>query len=280
MVASVLIAISLGSSSCSLGSMPSRTSSSDSSSEISESETTALFDPTGSSESVEDTSLSGKLMSLADQYMDVLRRGDAVEVAEHFRLTTRDILSPVFECYEEVFRVLFTDVDYSYGALFTTDYTDYSLEVTCKIPDIKSCVSLVLEDTEFMDEVTKEWVIAIATDYSSQDATNKYNDMVNNILEEALRRIKEGEFDGKELVTGSFQFHDNGNENWICSRTPEFVKICTKDNYMWKLIYIDPTGEYKLIECVGGALVTEGTIKQKDLDNCLELKMKEIVGEE
>jgi hypothetical protein len=283
MIAALTLAVSMISSSCSLGSMPSRTSSVSSESESSSSEPSVTdyvhpFDTPVPTETTE-VPITDKRILLAEDYMKVLSTGDFDAVSAYFGLSFRDMMEPVFDCYLDIFRVLFANLEYSYGSLFTTNYTDYSLDVTCKVPDIKSCVSIVLEDEEFMNEVSKEWILALVAEFGSDESVTAYAEMVNNILLEALRRIEEGEYTEKVIATGSFRFHDNGVEDWICSGTPEFVKMCAKDDYMWKLIYIDPISEYYLIERVGNLLVSDGTIMQKQLDTCLENKRKEIVEE-
>lgn len=289
MIASVLLAILLVSSSCSLGSLPSRTTtdSSVSDPETSEvSETTYrhpldTVDPNESTaETTEESGKSKEFKDISEEYMKVLQTGDPTSVMEKFRISSGDFLAPIFACYVEIFTTLFTNMDYNFGALSSKGYTECDLDVTCRIPNVKACVDLVLADEDFMLEVSREWVLAQVNGYNSQTAIDAYANMVNNILLEALRRINEGEFTEKTIYSGYFSFHDNGDGDWVCVATPDFVKVCNKDDYMWKLIYLDPVAEYSLVSSTGAVLVSEGTVNQKDLDECLSKKQKEIVEED
>lgn len=281
LIASLMIATSLVTSSCSLGSMPSRTKSSDSVSDTDPSDSIyseSVPDTDISSESEENGSVDQSLRDSADQYMAVLQTGDLSSVMDYFRISFREITEPMYECYEQVFRTLFKDVSYDYGSVLTSDYNDFDLSVTCKVPDIDACVDTVLSDEAFMNDVSADWVKAIVAEYNSMDALIAYEAMRNNILLEALRRIEEGEFTDVLVVSGSFRFHDNsGENNWLCTRTPDFVRMCANDYYMPKLVYIDPQSRLNLIIRVGSSLAEKGDMDRKALDTFLEEHSAEIL---
>lgn len=268
-------------SSCSLGSMPSRTESKDSSSASGSSDTTyseSSDDSDLSSESTGMDDVDQSLQEAGDQYMAVLSTGDIQAVMEYFQISFREIIEPMYDCYEQVFYTLFKNVEYSYGPIVTSDHIDYELSLTCKVPDIASCVNDVLEDEEFMKSVSSSWVQAMIAEYNSMDALSAYADMLNNILVEALRRINGGEFTDKLSLSDYFRFHDNdGRRTWLCTRNPSFVTMCGKNHYMRRLVYIAPVKKLDLISLVGNDLVEEGTIKKNTLDTFLIEHTQEIL---
>ena len=278
MIVSISVAIALIASSCSLGSMPSKTSSSDTSSDETSDTCGVITDSSisGNSSSSDDLSatetgdhsLDYKLKEQAEKYMAVLSSGDLQGVMDYYKIIFREIMDPVYVCYEDVFRTLFSDLEYSYGAIFTTNNIDYDLTVTCKVPDIDACVDTVFADTEFMKSAASDWVTSIVADYESMETVYAFERMKNSILLEALRRIEEGEFTEKLMITGSFRFHDNGGKNdWVCIKTPDFVKRCARDYYMMKLVNIHPVMQLDLIRLTGESLIADGTIKQKAFDD-------------
>ena len=137
MIVSISVAIALIASSCSLGSMPSKTSSSDTSSDETSDTCGVITDSSisGNSSSSDDPSatetgdhsLDYKLKEQAEKYMAVLSSGDLQGVMDYYKIIFREIMDPVYVCYEDVFRTLFSDLEYSYGAIFTTDNIDYAL---------------------------------------------------------------------------------------------------------------------------------------------------------
>lgn len=268
-------------SSCSLGSMPSRTKSSDTS-VPSDSETPNRTENTSGSDTEtgeEDGSLEQEFHALAEEYMTVLSSGDLSAVMQQFNISFRDIMYPLYESYELVFRVLFYNLSYSYGSILTTDHCDYDLNVSCSVPDIDACVETVLADEAFMNDVAQEWVKSAVADYDSTETLTAYETMRNSILIEALRRIVEEEFTDKIPMAGFFRFHDNGGHAWLCTRTPDFVKMCAQDNYMPKLVYITPVAKLDLIKRVGELLTEDKTIKKKALEEFLETRTSDILGE-
>ena len=278
-IVSFLMSVALFASSCSLGSMPSKTSSmlaSDIPTDTT-SQATTTADPS-STEETEDTSLKGQFQKMADEYMDVLRSGDVKATSEIFGYLRNEILPAKYDCDEQVFSTVFKDVSYFYGPLITADHSNYDLEVTMKIPDIRSCEDLILEDEAFLNEAAKEWVQLLCDDYSSEEAQTAFLKFINDFILEAGRRISEGEYTETLLVSGTFRFHDNGEGNWLITKTPEFVRYCTQDYFMNRISYIDDITLYYIIQNSGKALVEEGTITQEQLDNVLLTKKNEILS--
>ena len=202
--------------------------------------------------------------------MAVLSSGDLQGVMDYYKIIFRDIMDPVYVCYEDVFRTLFSDLEYSYGAIFTTDNIDYDLTVTCKVPDIDACVDTVFADEDFMKTVAADWVTVLVSDYESQESLYAYERMRNSILLEALRRINEGEYTEKQMFTGSFRFHDNGGRaDWVCLKTPEFVRLCAQDFYMPMLVYMTPIMKLELIRLSGESLIADGRVEKRAFDDFL-----------
>lgn len=274
-------------SSCSLGSLPSRTSSvkesSDITEETEETEETDYTDDTEESgpEDSEDTAVesgvAAELKAIAGEYLEVLVAGDFAATGDKFNLNYGVVLPITYECDKEFYTALFTNITYSYGSILTTDYVDYSLDVTFEVPDYQACVDTILEDEEFMNSVSSEWIQALAEDYESGKALLAYYDLKNNLVLEAIRRFSEGEYNQKQMITESFVFHDNGDCTWVCRSLPEIAEMLNKENYMKRLTYMTPMYEYVLIARAGELLVMDGTIKQDQLDAVLEEKQKEIV---
>ena len=167
-------------------------------------------------------------------------------------------------------------MSYSIGSLITMDYSDYDIAVDCTLPDVRGCVDEVLKDEVFMVEACKPWIVAMSEQYESEEVTLAYAAMKNDILVEALRRINEGEYTGTLMFSGSFTFHDNGGK-WLCKKTPDFVGICGKDNYMKKVAMISMTTEYTIIEEYGATLAIVHTITVEKYKELMELKKNEII---
>ena len=278
-IASFLMSVALFVSSCSLGSMPSKTSSmlsSDIPTDTSAVITTTV-DPS-STEETEDTSLSGLFQKMADDYIEVLRSGEVKPAADKFGYRRSEILTPTYACDEQVFSTVFKEISYSYGSMITSDNSNYDLNISVKIPDVRACVDTVLEDKEFMSEVAKEWVKLLCEDYSSEEAAEGYQKFKNDVILEALRRISDEEFTETVEVVGTFRFHDNGEGNWLVTKTPEFVRYCALDHFMFRIGYIDDISLYYMIQNSGKALIEEGTISQEQLDNVLLTKKNEILS--
>ena len=270
-ITSFLIVISMFMSSCSLGSIPSRTSSDSSFSE----ETSAPSDPK-ESETSED--YSSDLKALAEDYMQVLKQGDPSQVCATFNLSASDVLPATYPCDKDLFKTLFTNMSYGYSAIVTFDNADYYLNVDCTLPDIRGCVDEILKDEEFMVTACKPWILAMSEEYESDEVKQAYAAMKNDILVEALRRINEGEYTKTLGLSSSFLFHDNGSGKWLCKKTPAFVCICGKDNYMRRVALISMMTEYSIIEDYGATLADLDTISVEKYKELLELKANEIIN--
>ncbi|MBR5974675.1 MAG: hypothetical protein IK020_05775 [Clostridiales bacterium] len=282
---SVMMAMLLSLTSCSLGSLPSRTSALDSISDssVSSSEGSVSQSSSDSGETVELDSREDRLYGYVDGYMSTLCLGDPNLVCESFGVRYSEILPKTYDCDELVFATIFQNLDYYYSAVVTSDYVDYTVDVTCKIPDIRGCVEEILADETFMNEVCRPWLLALTegddpTDPSVQAASDEaYTKMKEEILMEALGRITRGEYTEKIMRTDYFSVHNNGGENWICTGFPDVVYLCAKEYYMVSLTYIDLIFEYMLIEKCGNVMVSNGELKQEKLDALLEKKKQEII---
>lgn len=271
-ITAFLVVVSMFISSCSLGSIPSRTSSDSAFSE----ETSDPSEIEGSETSKED-STDSDLKALAENYMQVLKQGDPGQVCTTFGLSYGDLLPATYPCDSDLFKTLFTNMSYGYSSLVTFNNSDYYLDVDCTLPDIRGCVDEVIEDEVFMVEACKPWILAMSEQYDSDEVKLAYAAMKNDILVEALRRINEGEYTGSLGFSSNFLFHDNGDGKWLCKKTPEFVQICGKDNYMKKVALISMTTEYTIIEEYGATLAIFDTITVAKYKELLELKKKEII---
>lgn len=270
-ITSFLIVVSMFMSSCSLGSIPSRTSS-----DSAFSAETSDPSETNDSETTEEEGVDSDLKALAEKYMQVLKEGDPSKVCSIFELSASDVLPATYPCDKELFKTLFANMSYSIGSLITMDYSDYDIAVDCTLPDVRGCVDEVLKDEVFMVEACKPWIVAMSEQYESEEVTLAYAAMKNDILVEALRRINEGEYTGTLMFSGSFTFHDNGGK-WLCKKTPDFVGICGKDNYMKKVAMISMTTEYTIIEEYGATLAIVHTITVEKYKELVELKKNEII---
>lgn len=272
-ITSFLIVVSMFMSSCSLGSIPSRTTS-DSAFAEETSEPSDAKDSKTPEEGV-DTDLK----ALAEEYMQILKEGDPSQVCSTFGLSLSDVLPPTYPCDKDLFKSLFANMTYSYGSLVTTDYADYDIAVDCTLPDVRGCVDEILKDELFMVEACKPWILAMCEQYDSEEVTLAYAAMKNDILVEALRRINEGEYTQTLMFSGNFTFHDNGGGKWLCKKIPDFVQICAKDNYMKKVGMINVMTEYTIIEEYGATLAIVNTITVTQYKELLELKKNEIIDE-
>ena len=267
-----MIVVSMFMSSCSLGSLPSKTTS-----DSALSEETSEPSVTESEEGSEEESVETVLKGMADEYMQVLSEGKPYKVSSTFRKDLTDILPATYPCDKELFRTLFTNMSYNYGSLVTFDHADYVLDVNCTLPDIRGCFDEILDEPEFMIEVCQPWILAMSEQYDSQEVSDAYAAMKNTILEDALRRINEGEYTGTLSFANSFTFHDNGDGKWLCKATPEFAEICAKDNYMRKVSLISAMTEYSLILEHGATMAENGSITEEKYEEVLELKKNEII---
>lgn len=272
-ITSFLIVISMFMSSCSLGSIPSRTSSDSSFSE----ETSAPSDPDASETSEED-STDSDLKALAEDYLQILKQGDPSQVCATFNLSSTDVLPATYPCDKDVFKTLFTHMSYGYSAIVTFDNSDYYLNVDCTLPDIRGCVDEILKDQVFMVDACTPWILAMCEEYGSDEVKQAYAAMKNTILVEALRRINEGEYTESLGFSSSFLFHDNGGGKWLCKKVPDFVCICGRDNYMKKIGLINMNTEYMIIEEYGATLAIIDTITVAKYKELLELKKNEIIA--
>ncbi len=271
-ITAFLIVVSMFMSSCSLGSLPSRTTS-----DSAFPEETSDPSDTLDSETSEEKGIDTDLKVLAEEYMQVLCEGDPSSAALKFDMGYSDILPPTYPCDKEVFHTLFANMSYSYGTLVTVDHADYDLTVDCILPDIRGCVAEVLDDDTFMLDVCTPWILAMCDQYDSPEVSQAYADMKNTVLLEALRRINEGEFTDTLMFSSRFTFHDNGEGKWLCKKTPDFVLICGRDNYMKKLALISMMTEYSLVETHGASLYVFDKITLEKYREVRDLKKKEII---
>lgn len=279
----LIVAMMLHLTCCSLGSMPSRTSSVESGTESStepgpgsETDLSSYSDgDTSSVTSVPDDTITGELIQIAEPYMEVLKEGNPEKTSVYFRENIANILPDYYECNDEIYYAVFSHLTYSYGFSFTTDHVDYSLDVVIKLPDFRKCVNEVLSDTDYTNEAAKKWVLALssAEDENSQEVVVAYVDMFHNILREAARRINNGSFTDVITYNDTFKFHDNGIKDWILKYPPSTLKLMSKDNYLPKLSYVSPVVEVNIIRECGRVLVANGELDQQKLDSLIVRRM-------
>lgn len=270
-ITALLVVVSMFMSSCSLGSMPSRTSSDSAFSE----ETSDPSDQESSETSEEEGT---DLKALAEDYMQVLKQGDPTQVCSTFNLSLSEVLPATYPCDKELFKTLFTNMSYSYGSLVTLDHVNYDIAVDCTLPDVRGCVEEIQKDQLFMVDACKPWIFAMCEQYDSEEVAVAYAAMKNDILVEALRRINEGEYTQTLMFSSCFTFHDNGDGEWLCKKIPDFVTVCGTDNYMRRVAMISMMTEYTIIEENGATLAILNMITVEKYKELLELKENEIIN--
>ena len=200
-------------------------------------------------------------------------------VCDAFDVRYEEILPQTYDCDDLVYATLFKTMNYYYSAVVTSDYEDYTIDVTCKIPDIRGCVEEILADETFMNDVCRPWFLALIGGGDTSDLADpdkEYSMMKEKILLEALDRITSGEYTEKIIRTDYFSLHKNGLEDWLCTGFPDIIYICGKDNFLFKLTYIDMISEYYLLEQCGTDMVSKGELEQERLDAFLDQKRQEI----
>ncbi|MBO4927550.1 MAG: hypothetical protein J5379_04795 [Clostridiales bacterium] len=243
------------------------------------SKTDSSSDPsvTSDEETAPSRDISSEMAAIADEYMSVLLMGDKEATAERWKLSEAEVLPSTYESDGSIYLTLCANSRYTYGTLSTSDYTNYNMDVTWEVPDIRGCIDEVLLDENFMYQVTQGWILA-ADDPDKEVET--YALMWNVIMLEACVRIKQGTYTGTVLVTDYFSFHDNGEGKWLCTRIPEFGKYCSKDSYMIRLSYMDPFSIYSMMQKYGTAMVANELITQEKLDEVLEKRKEAILQNE
>ena len=205
--------------SCSLGSMPTKSSSvsGDSVSDGLASESSSPADSDLSGDDGEDpadpSDPSSIMRNIAEGYMTVLQEGNIDATAELFKMREAELLPTTYECDETIYHALWANMTYLYGAVSTSDYVDYKLDVTCEIPDFRGCVNMIIEDETAMSYLTQDWILAMGDPQAEVEA---YAKMWNSILLAAAETIEQGVYTDKVMYTDSFSFHDNKDGNWIC----------------------------------------------------------------
>ena len=242
------------------------------------SETSSESEPSDSlpseSEKKIDT-VSSILREEADKYMLELIKGDSANTASVFGYREAQVLSPTYEFDDMIYRLYFENVSYSYTTCLTSDHANYELDVTCHFPDLYGAIQYVKDDFIFMYENASDWINAVVgEDRELEDQL--LNELSYTILFEAINRIQDGSYREETLITGYFLFHDNGDGNWVCEKTPDFVTILGDADHMLDFTLIDPLQEYSMIEDVGAIFVATGTISQDALDAALIRKIGEI----
>ena len=280
---SLLTAMLLSVSSCSLGSMPSKSSQIGSietdSSDMTGSDTTFPYYSYESSEedNPEDRSITDTLKVLAEEYMKVLVLGDPAVTAQTFNLKDTDVLPPTYDYDQQIYQTVFTNLTYHYGPMITSDYIDCNLDVTCIVPDLRGCIEELLSDDAYMAVAARTWVASLVSVGDTEETETVRKQMWDDLVSEAMRRINDGEYTGTLMFTECFSFHDNGGGDWLCTGTPDFVKLMSQDGYMVRLTYIDMIAEYYIIENAGTQMVTDGELEQQKLDDLLERKRQAII---
>lgn len=212
--------------------------------------------------------LLDELVAQVEDYMAVLHSGDIEATCEKFKLEKNSLFPNTYECDEEIYRVLHTNMTYSYGSVLKEDEQDYDLEVLCNIPDLASCVSLVFSDEEYMVGASEAWVLALCEGDNDQ-VNETYKQMLENVITEALRRIDEGEYTESVTYNDYFSLHDNIN-NWNVLKFPDFITFMNQNQFMNNIAYRDINQSYELFCRVGSRLVEDGKLEQKVLEQKME----------
>ncbi|MBO4495530.1 MAG: hypothetical protein J5752_06715 [Clostridiales bacterium] len=215
-----------------------------------------------------------EVASQVTPYLDTLISGDPAKVSDLLVCKPSDVIYPSATFDNEAFSILYKNATYSVGGVVTSDYVDYSVDVTLYFPDIADCFDQVLTDGNFMQDLAKDWVLALK-DHTDVDQAKQ--NMVLGAFEEALRRIEEGTYTEKKVYTGIFKFHANP-DSYVCEKYPDFFNLLGISNYIQKYAYVHPRKELDLLSDYTKQYVTSGDITQEEAQLVLTEKMAEITG--
>ncbi|MBR2751457.1 MAG: hypothetical protein IKD90_10040 [Clostridiales bacterium] len=241
---------------------------------VSSESTQAPVPGSSSDKSVPVSDNESDLSELVRSYMDTLISGDVDAVCKKFGCQRSEILFASSKVDEVVFPILYQNATYSVGGVITSDHSDYSVDVTLMFPDIADCFDQVLQDTDFMVEASKDWVLALKAHENVQE---EKDEMVYLAFAEALVRIKDGTYQRKTMYTELFRFHANPGE-YICEGYPNFVSLLGKSNYMRRFAFVDIREEYDLLSLYTPLFVKSGTITSEEADTILQEKFAEIAN--
>ncbi|MBP5491689.1 MAG: hypothetical protein J6Y08_02475 [Clostridiales bacterium] len=219
-----------------------------------------------------ESTIKDELVDQADRYMRILLDGDVEETCNMFGYRRDEILFLMYDNNALIYNLIFSRATYFYGSAITDDHQDYSLDVTINLPDLKSCVAEVLADYDYMYTISKDWVNALNTHGDDQTA---HDNMIQAALEEAMRRISEGEYSGNVMYTDYFTFHKNP-DGWLCTKTPDFVTLMGNEMYMRSLTYIDATSEFYLLDGCVSRMVLAEEISVEDATRILEERLAQM----
>lgn len=219
------------------------------------------------SETEGDPTVKAELSSEADYFMQILKDGNIEETSRAFRLNQDEMLPETYTIDSEIYKLLYTHLTYNYGFLMNQDYTDYMLDVTMTLPDLLSCVTVVREDVDFMNQAAENWILALDSG-NAEDVMVYYRMMQEDIILEAIRRIEEGEYEETKLYTDYFTFHDNQG-TWLVTHFPAFADICAQDRFLKKLGYMDPITEFQILENASQKLVDDGKLSSQKRDTLI-----------
>ena len=225
-------------------------------------------------ESDTSTSQQHELVTRVNEFMETLVSGDPDAVSQIFGLNRIEVLFPSREDAEDTYAVLSQHASYVVGSVFAISDLNFSVDVAYGLPDIRSCFFDVLGDTTFMEETSREWVDAMIRHTEISSARDK---MIDTAFQEALRRIREGEYSGKYMLNGSFQFHKNPDK-YVLEKTPDFVTFFGFKDRLAYLRYVDPAQEYDLLVDYLAVLVEKEEVAKEVADTILLEKKEEIQG--
>lgn len=213
-----------------------------------------------------------ELTVLVSDYMEAVLSGDPDAVCDKMNLRRIEVLFPSREDAENIYSVLTRHASYQLGSLVQLNETTYRLDVTYRMPDIRSCFYEVLRDRVFMEPLLREWINALSQQGDGIEARQK---MVDSAFKEALSRIDNGIYTEVYTQSGEFGFHKNPDA-YILEKIPDFVTFFGNDACMSNLQYVDLNEEYDLLSTHLASLVEKEEITREVAESILNEKKKEI----